>query len=70
VYEGQWEFGEKSGVGQEISPAGKYNGNWLGGKRNGVGVSIDKKGEIYQGSFVDDLPHGEGTLTRGSGGDV
>ena len=66
-YEGDWENGVYNGFGSKLySRGGGYVGHWENGIRKGEGTHLfaGKFGyERFQGNFVDDQPHGEGTMT-------
>ena len=38
----------------------KYDGGWCNGLQNGQGVMTFQSGDIYQGEFEENLPHGKG----------
>jgi hypothetical protein len=38
-----------------------YEGDWKNGKREGCGRLIDNEGDTYEGQWVDNQPHGDGT---------
>ena len=82
TYEGRWKEGKYHGYGMKsYSKGGGYAGMWSGGKRSGWGISLyhGKFGyDRWVGSFVDDKPHGKGSMYmltlglpgRDIGGDV
>ena len=65
-YDGEWTNGKYHGFGiKSYSRGGGYEGMWREGKRDGWGTSVydGKWGyERWVGPFVDDLPHGKGTM--------
>ena len=72
TYDGDWRDGVYDGYGKKsYSRGGGYAGMWRTGKRQGQGVSFydGKWGyEQWEGSFVDDKPHGEGVMVVREGG--
>jgi hypothetical protein len=52
VYDGQWTYGVKHGVGQLITPNYKYSGSFKNNEFHGAGVYCDKVGNIYDGEWV------------------
>jgi hypothetical protein len=66
VFDGLWSAGKYEGYGtKSYSRGGGYEGMWREGKRCGYGTSrYDGKFgyEKWVGPFVDDLPHGVGTM--------
>jgi hypothetical protein len=67
TYSGHWdEAGRYHGHGSKTySRGGGYEGQWQHGKRHGWGVSFygGKWGyDRWEGPFVDDMPHGQGTM--------
>merc|ERR1719453_1343076 len=66
IYIGQWKAGKYHGYGAKLySKGGGYVGDWVDGKRHGWGTSLydGKWGyDRWEGPFVDDKPHGKGTM--------
>lgn len=66
TYVGQWRGGKFHGFGAKLySKGGGYVGDWVEGKRHGWGTSLydGKWGyDRWEGPFVDDRPHGQGTM--------
>lgn len=63
-YQGETdELGRKHGRGTlSFGEGSYYRGEWARDKRNGYGVSVHGDRQ-YEGQWVDDIEHGEGTLT-------
>lgn len=74
-YTGNWKLGRFDGRGTLTLPVGKwYQGDWVDGRRNGLGVykqwlptDYSVILEEYQGEYVNNLRHGQGTLTNANG---
>ena len=50
-YTGQWEAGQRHGVGGCIFTGGdKYQGEWAADQRSGKGVCEYANGDVYQGA--------------------
>ena len=65
-FDGGWLLGQYHGQGtKSYSKGGGYEGPWHKGKRSGLGISrYDGKWgyDRWEGSFVDDRPHGHGIM--------
>lgn len=63
TYKGQYKNCERWGYGECIYLDGSgYMGMWEQDKRQGKGVFVIKTGEYLMANFLNDVPHGEGTL--------
>jgi len=66
TYQGRWAEGVYHGYGSKLySRGGGYEGDWVEGRRQGRGAHIfaGKFGyDRWEGPFVDDQPHGMGTM--------
>jgi hypothetical protein len=40
-----------------------YEGNWEHGLKCGKGRFLFSDGDVYVGGFLEDVPHGQGSLT-------
>lgn len=61
VYEGQFEDGEKNGIGVKIyNNENYYNGEWIHDKLTGYGEMRFGNGDHYIGQFLKGLPEGLG----------
>jgi hypothetical protein len=68
VYEGQWQFRERSGQGRLTFPDGrKYIGEFKSGKRHGKGTMTFPDGRKYVGDFVNGVRSGQGSMTYPDG---
>mmetsp|Transcript_51967 Transcript_51967/g.123064 ORF Transcript_51967/g.123064 Transcript_51967/m.123064 type:complete len:391 (+) Transcript_51967:85-1257(+) len=63
VYEGQFEHGQRHGVGTWTSANSTYQGEYVKGKREGLGTLETNDGSSYEGTWKDGLFHGEGVWT-------
>lgn len=62
-YEGQWQYGEKDGVGRRDWPDGsRYEGEWHNNQPHGKGIKTYKDGAQYSGDFRQGLRAGKGTM--------
>ena len=72
-YTGQLEEGVPQGAGQMVYKEDDalereiYDGDWAGGHQSGRGSMKFRSGEIYSGSFLDNLPHGQGEFLYPNG---
>ena len=72
-YTGELEEGLPHGAGQmvykEDDPLDReiYDGHWAGGCQSGQGSMKFRSGEIYSGTFQDNLPHGRGEFLYPNG---
>jgi hypothetical protein len=60
------------GKGTDLNPTGykgfEFSGDWVNGLQRGDGTLTRADGVVvYDGTFVDNRPHGKGTITYGSG---
>merc|ERR1719440_1807593 len=61
VYIGEWQNGQKCGVGICTYTNGDvYEGEWLHDKRHGFGVFDYKNGDHFEGMWVEDKKEGKG----------
>ena len=61
LYIGDWEKGQRHGVGICTYQAGGiYEGEWFGDKRHGFGVYDYPNGDHFEGQWVDDKKEGQG----------
>jgi len=68
VYEGQWQFRERSGQGTLTFPDGrKYIGEFKSGKRHGQGTMTFPDGREYVGDFFNGVRSGQGSMTYPDG---
>jgi hypothetical protein len=68
VYDGQWRFRERNGMGTLTFPDGrKYSGEFKSGQRHGRGTMIYPDGRKYVGSFEYGARTGQGTMTYPDG---
>lgn len=68
VYVGQHAKNKENGHGMmKYSNGELFKGHFKAGKRCGSGVGMLVTGALYKGDWVDDLPHGNGTLYSGEG---
>ncbi len=69
-YEGEWVAGEQHGQGEmrfQNTSGGEvlevhYSGAWKNGKFHGKGRLRDQEGNVYEGEFVGNQSHGQGTI--------
>lgn len=61
IYEGDLEYGKKSGRGAEYLEEETYIGYFCDDKRNGPGVSVSAE-VIFEGTFINDKKQGNGYL--------
>ena len=72
-YTGQLEDGVPHGLGQMVYREEDalereiYDGQWSGGCQSGQGSMKFRSGEIYSGTFLDNLPHGRGEFLYPNG---
>lgn len=45
------------------SDTSSYNGDWKYGMRDGQGEFVMSDGTVYRGQWINDKPHGKGTLS-------
>lgn len=65
VYIGEWVTGKRYGKGKMVYDAegvSYYEGDWIDNKMFGWGVRRYPSGNIYEGMWVNDVRHGEGTM--------
>jgi len=74
VMEGEWQNGLLNGQGtySHNSNGGKYVGEFSDGKKHGLGTFFyladnQFKGDIFFGEYKDDVPKGQGILTKADG---
>ena len=48
----------------------RYEGNFVDGRREGVGLMRFKNGDVYEGEFLNNLMHGEGSYTYAKSNDI
>ncbi len=62
-YSGRWAQDYKMGIGEFrfASNTAFYMGDWVKDLRHGYGIYRDKKGNVYEGPFVDNFCHGNAT---------
>ncbi|XP_053328215.1 alsin [Spea bombifrons] len=71
IYTGNFRNGLEDGYGEYIIPNktfknnDRYVGQWKEGKMCGHGTYWYANGEVYEGSFLDNMRHGHGLLRRG-----
>ncbi|XP_067299640.1 alsin [Pseudorasbora parva] len=71
VYCGTFKNGMEDGFGDYMMPNAtfnkfeRYQGHWKEGKMHGFGTYWHASGEVYEGSFRDNLRHGHGMLRSG-----
>lgn len=66
TYSGEWVHARPSGTGKLSFANGQaYTGQLVAGQLCGAGKMVWPSGSAYEGQWMKDLPHGEGTLTRG-----
>ncbi|XP_062861557.1 alsin isoform X3 [Trichomycterus rosablanca] len=71
VYYGNFKNGLEDGFGDYMMPNmalktfDRYKGHWKEGKMHGFGTYRYATGEVYEGSFQDNLRHGHGMLSSG-----
>jgi len=51
---------------RHLPGGGTYTGEWKNNKPNGIGT-IECNGGIYEGDFIEGIPHGDGKLVYGDG---
>ncbi|RNF26672.1 uncharacterized protein Tco025E_01070 [Trypanosoma conorhini] len=61
VYEGDWVYGKKEGLGVYQWTDRAYWGMWKGGKREGEGVICTRDGYRYEGGWLNDKRDGVGS---------
>lgn len=62
-YEGEWQYGQKDGVGRRDWPDGsRYEGEWSNNQPHGKGIKTYKGGAQYTGDFRQGLRAGKGTM--------
>jgi len=67
VYEGQWQNGDRHGVGVQTYADGSiYHGKWLDDEKAG-GTLVFDSGEMYQGQWKNGMMHGKGALVYEDG---
>lgn len=68
VYEGQWQFRERSGKGTLTYADGRrYEGDFSNGQRHGTGMMTWPDGRRYSGDFQHGERTGKGTMTYPDG---
>jgi hypothetical protein len=68
VYEGQWQFRERSGKGTLTYADGRrYEGDFSDGQRHGTGMMTWPDGRRYSGDFQHGERTGKGTMTYPDG---
>ncbi|MGH0117624.1 UNVERIFIED_CONTAM: hypothetical protein FKN15_041816 [Acipenser sinensis] len=71
MYTGTFKNGLEDGFGEYIVPnkakdkEDHYQGHWKEGKMHGYGTYKYSTGEVYEGSFQDNMRHGHGILRSG-----
>ncbi|XP_051986364.1 alsin [Xyrauchen texanus] len=71
VYTGTFKNGLEDGFGEYVVPnknlnsCDHYQGQWKDGKMQGFGIFCYASGEVYEGSFQDNMRHGHGILRSG-----
>lgn len=55
VYNGDWVVGERHGMGTSIFMGCSYDGQWDHNRRTGKAKVLYPTGEVYEGSFMDDM---------------
>lgn len=62
-YEGEWQYGQKDGVGRRDWPDGsRYEGEWHNNLPHGKGIKTFKGGAQYTGDFRQGKRDGKGTM--------
>nr|XP_033471621.1 alsin isoform X4 [Epinephelus lanceolatus] len=71
IYTGTFKNGLEDGFGEFVAPNktlnknDHYQGQWKDGKMHGLGTYRYASGEVYDGSFQDNMRHGHGMLRSG-----
>lgn len=61
MYEGSYEFGQRSGQGiYKFKNGARYTGQYLKNKKHGQGIFIYPDGSRYEGEWAEDQRHGHG----------
>merc|ERR1711991_945252 len=58
------------GEDESLVEKARYEGNYKDGLKNGYGKMVFPSGDVYEGMWVDNKMHGEGTYTYKSSGDI
>ncbi|XP_045063859.1 alsin isoform X1 [Coregonus clupeaformis] len=72
IYTGTFKNGLEDGFGDYVIPSktlnknDHYQGHWKEGKMHGIGTFKYATGELYEGSFQDNMRHGHGMLRSGT----
>uniref|UniRef100_A0A673WLP2 Alsin Rho guanine nucleotide exchange factor ALS2 n=1 Tax=Salmo trutta TaxID=8032 RepID=A0A673WLP2_SALTR len=72
IYTGTFKNGLEDGFGDYVMPSktlnlnDHYQGHWKEGKMHGIGTYKYATGELYDGSFQDNMRHGHGMLRSGT----
>uniref|UniRef100_A0A8C7JN54 Alsin Rho guanine nucleotide exchange factor ALS2 n=1 Tax=Oncorhynchus kisutch TaxID=8019 RepID=A0A8C7JN54_ONCKI len=72
IYTGTFKNGLEDGFGDYVMPSktlnlnDHYQGHWKEGKMHGIGTYKYATGELYEGSFQDNMRHGHGMLRSGT----
>lgn len=66
-FEGQFEYGVRSGFGTLTKKWGSMSGNWVDDCLEGEGEMAINSGTTYKGNFHKSLRHGQGTLMYPNG---
>jgi len=63
-------MGPAGGEDESLVEKARYEGNYKDGLKNGYGKMVFPSGDVYEGMWVDNKMHGEGTYTYKSSGDI
>lgn len=68
-YEGEYDHGERHGLGEYYYPNGSvYRGSWHRGHKHGAGSITYTNADRFSGWFLDDQKHGKGSYVYAQGG--
>uniref|UniRef100_A0A7S3H3C1 Uncharacterized protein n=1 Tax=Spumella elongata TaxID=89044 RepID=A0A7S3H3C1_9STRA len=62
-YVGDYVHGARHGHGLELTASGKYEGTWKNNQKEGEGKMVYADGKIFAGYFLQNRPHGAGTVS-------
>lgn len=62
-FEGKYANGVRYGYGSELTARGKYEGIWFNNRKEGEGKFTYADGRVYAGEFLNNQPHGAGSVS-------
>lgn len=67
VYEGNWSYSKRSGMGTYIAASHRYTGEFKNNQMHGYGTIFWNSGDRYEGQWAEGMRSGKGTFTWASG---